>query len=172
MSREIKFRVWDKTSERMLYQDDFKRVEIDTKNKMVTLIAEEGSDNSHYVLDYEDGIEAEIMQYTGLKDKDNKEIYEGDILKKTIIYLLNRNIYELSKEAMKEYTKREDGRYYRFKYRFLEIRWDNETARFIAYEHSTGEEISFDDAMFLFLEEDFEVIGNIYENPELLGSEK
>ncbi|WP_283706909.1 YopX family protein [Clostridium perfringens] len=172
MSIELKFRVWDKTSESMLYQDDFERVELDTKNKMVTLIAEEESDKSHYVLDYEDGIEAEIMQYTGLKDKNGKKIYEGDILRKNIKYILNTREFKYTKECLDRFLKDGEGNYYYLEYRFFEIRWDNETARFIAYEHSTGEEISFDDVMFLFLEEDFEVIGNIYENPELLEGEE
>lgn len=71
MSREVKFRIWDKTSNRMLYQDDFERVELDTKNKMVSLVRSETIESS-YVLDYEDGIEAEIMQYTGFKDSKGK----------------------------------------------------------------------------------------------------
>jgi len=47
MTREIKFRVWDKATNEMYYQDI-------------------GGDC--------------LMQYTGLKDKNGKEIYEGDII--------------------------------------------------------------------------------------------
>ncbi|MFH5827319.1 YopX family protein [Clostridium perfringens] len=141
MSRELKFRVWDKTSDSMLYQDDFERVELDTKNKMVTLIAEEESDKSHYVLDYEDGIEAEILQYTGLKDKNGKEIYEGDILINT-----NKSKLNLGIENQK----------YLIVYRALGF----------------GLKPLFKGMALKFNYTDLELIGNIYENPELLEGEK
>ncbi|EJT6150493.1 TPA: hypothetical protein I9081_000777 [Clostridium perfringens] len=141
MSRELKFRVWDKTSDSMLYQDDFERVELDTKNKMVTLIAEEESDKSHYVLDYEDGIEAEILQYTGLKDKNGKEIYEGDILINT-----NKSKLNLGIENQK----------YLIVYRALGF----------------GLKPLFKGMALKFNYTDLELIGNIYENPELLEGEE
>ncbi|MGV1096882.1 YopX family protein [Clostridium perfringens] len=141
MSRELKFRVWDKTSDSMLYQDDFERVELDTKNKMVTLIAEEESDKSHEVLDYEDGIEAEILQYTGLKDKNGKEIYEGDILINT-----NKSKLNLGIENQK----------YLIVYRALGF----------------GLKPLFKGMALKFNYTDLELIGNIYENPELLEGEE
>lgn len=135
MSGEIKFRVWDKTSESMLYQDDFERVELDTKNKMVTLISEEESNKSHYVLDYEDGIEAEIMQYTGLKDKSGKNVYEDDII---------------------QYSHKAVGKILR-KVRMMYGMWGIEGI-------VQGTQIPFAN----ILESEYEVIGNIYENLELL----
>lgn len=141
MSREIKFRVWDKTSDSMLYQDDFERVELDTKNKMVTLIAEEESDKSHYVLDYEDGIEAEILQYTGLKDKNGKEIYEGDILINTNKSKLNLGI---------------------------------ENQKYLIVYRALGFDLKplFKGMALKFNYTDLELIGNIYENQELLEGEE
>lgn len=83
-----------------------------------------------------------ISQYTGLHDKNGKEIYEGDIVYGWLCYT------------------EEDMAY---------IEYQEETMSFVtipAFEKWSGRYFELCDG------NDVEVIGNIYDNPELLRGEK
>ena len=87
------------------------------------------------------------MQYTGKKDRYNKEIYEGDIIQGKIKVLkwseIKHNVYEKEieiKPTVVEY--KEEVGFFPF------LKW------FMSYED--------------IIEENIEVIGNIYENKDLL----
>lgn len=88
--------------------------------------------------------DVKIMQFTGLKDRYGEEIYEGDIVR----------FFECDGDG---YT--------------VPVVWDNDYACF-SVDWGSNMLSSFD---YLYLEEfytdikDIEVVGNIYENPGLLG---
>lgn len=85
-------------------------------------------------------------QYTGMKDKNGKMIYEGDIVK---FMVLRKEEYGFYSFIEKEFTG--------------EIYWDNKVR---SYEIKSKENGNY--VMCRRLEETIEIIGNIYENPELL----
>ena len=129
--RKIKFRVWDRRFKYMhicgeSMHDSMICLGHNCECVYYNLQNGEGSvENGDYVL----------MQYTGLKDKNEKEIYEGDIIKYEDVY---KGVVEYS-EQYAQYVLAETG-----------VIKDE-------YEPLADYNIKV-----------FEVIGNIYENSELL----
>lgn len=112
MSRDLKFRAWD--GDKML--DDV----VPTCSGEIAVLGEYDWTTRSVV----------VEQYTGLKDKNGKEIYEGDFVRQ----------------------------------------FDDEEYFVVKFEY--GGFLPFTAYMLTFDIDYCEVIGNIHENPELIGGEK
>jgi uncharacterized phage protein (TIGR01671 family) len=112
--REIKFRVFNKTTKTMHYCD---LAEVAQRSKLAEMI---------------------LIQYTGLKDKKGNEIYEGDIISPSISDICQDN---------------------------FEVYFDNNE---FAYRLARRGDKQYDKTKLLGFAHIGEVIGNIYETPELL----
>jgi uncharacterized phage protein (TIGR01671 family) len=120
--RELKFRVWDglKMNYPKVISFDMERVSFAPENLGGGMIAVPIKN---------------CMEYTGLKDMNGKEIYEGDFI---------QNVADNGKRLS-----------------IFEIRWQQACCGFVK-EREDGNTFTLDISKY------FEVIGNIYENPELI----
>ena len=141
MKREIKFRAWDNGYECYLY---------DVQGAYDTLsgcVKYENGENAVYDEEcfarFLDNDQYVVEQFTGLRDKNGRSIYEGDIVKMHQVVLSPDD-----KIGWVEYTAQYG----------YSIRFGNRRCRQSDWANYEGAK--------------YEVIGNIWENPELLEAEK
>lgn len=137
MQREIKFRVWDKNTKKFLFQEDFA-----IRGDGLYILTWDWHHDYGKSWGFPRDDEYVIQQYTGLEDKNGKEIYEGDFIK-----------YE---------HPNDDQCVSRNTTNIVLVRWSEENEdnhpgfRIVDLWGQYGER---------------EVVGNIFENPELLKNE-
>ena len=143
--REIKFRAWDKKTKQMIFTGFHLMGEVMAFNQIEGYIFKhmEGASSS-----LERWNDIETMQYTGLKDKNGKQIYEGDIVR-----LCEEGNFDISVVVFYPHQAS-------FMFRWASC-WKDEDD----FMHADYPSQLHPDRVSR------EVIGNIWENPELLEND-
>jgi uncharacterized phage protein (TIGR01671 family) len=142
MKREIKFRAWDAEKQQMLRGSQF---DVEAQNGKVFKITPD------LQCEYKEWL---LMQFTGLLDKNGKEIYEGDIVR--ILYTDWLSKPDTDSRTIEQYLKDIA--------KVREIIWYE--GRWLTAIKKDGE--YYYGSIGVAPHGYIEVIGNIHENPELL----
>ncbi|SCY14099.1 YopX family protein [Lysinibacillus fusiformis] len=146
--REIKFRAWDKKRKELFRVHDLNFNRHDgTPTTIMGYTPDSGNCwnvfGGHF-MKYANEQRYVLMQFTGVTDKNGREIYEGDLYKYT-------NSHDLYNPESGHTTLEVDH--------VKAVIFEN--GAFYHGRHLLSEVIEYDDS--------FTYVGNIYENPELLG---
>ena len=150
MSREIKFRAWISSDSKIA---QVAKLEFVRDVEVVVWVGRRVGGESIFRLH-----PSKLMQFTGLQDKNGKDIYEGDVVLCPSGTLSDIRDVEIEGEVYKAYKPNPPIQYvisnmgYAF---FLGTLEKPDYAGVLNHQHNK-------------MHYDLEVIGNIYENPELL----
>lgn len=134
MIREIKFRAWDKKHRK--YTKVLK-IYFGSDGNILGALVEDYETN--YALELQAN-QVELEQYTGLKDKNGKEIYEGDIVRTTDRVTVKDLIFPIGVVEFKQ------------------------QAFWICNVPSERPDFTHNETLLKYWETDLEVIGNIHES--------
>lgn len=144
MNNSIKFRVWHKNRKKFYYLDD--DYSLDLSNDGFYLIGPDHEGPGGIIGNKENCV---LQQFTGLLDKNKNEIYEGDVVK----FNPKHELVFIGKNNLQQYTH---GIILWVNYGF------NVCQKYLG--RTSLEEFTTCDCHPCALE----IIGNIFENPELL----
>ena len=139
--RNIKFRVWDTLAKRYIYPDSRGQGHYSMSLNGVFYNLQNGSGGDEYI----------VEQYTGLKDKNGKDICEGDILSDDKVHVLCED-YSMKSLYVVDYA---DGSY----------------KNPLTYQSLNGSKFFKTEWLDRAKNRDYAemtIVGNIMENPELL----
>lgn len=137
-----KFRVWN--GKRMIYVADKRNDTCITFFEWGWEVQDHFSGKFESLVRSWDNKDAVLMKYTGLKDKNDKEIYEGDIFTFDFVKELNNSIPLIGS-----------------------FDWHNDELRYEIDVHNQEEYLCLSYCGNPVMQ-NFEVIGNMYEHPSLL----
>jgi uncharacterized phage protein (TIGR01671 family) len=150
--KDIKFRAWCENQKIWLHQEDEDTLIKDLYDLLKSLHYEESKMRDRVI----------IEQFTGLHDKNGKEIYEGDIVMANGHRLIKSHD---ASDARRYISSRIKNQYNSVigVYKFI-CYWDNNFSQFDFNPTDKRDDI-FPDVS----DRDYEIIGNIHENSELLN---